>query len=219
MREIDARGKPCPQPVLLVKAAIDAGETAFTILVDNRAAVENVRRYGEKSGYNIKVEEQQGCWRLTGTREGAPPTAGTSGAPGPAVAQTGAPASHPPTAPAVEVYCGTGAVRTLLIQTEALGRGDEELGRKLVKILLDTLAVNETRPETILLVNGGVKLACEGSPVLEALQDIAQKGVQILACGTCLNHFNLTHALKVGRPTNAYELLNTLLAGNVLVWG
>ncbi|WP_443082259.1 sulfurtransferase TusA family protein, partial [Thermodesulfitimonas autotrophica] len=48
MREIDAREKPCPQPVLLVKTAIDAGEAAFTILVDNRAAVENVRRYGEK---------------------------------------------------------------------------------------------------------------------------------------------------------------------------
>ncbi|HIE12732.1 MAG TPA: preprotein translocase subunit TatB [Desulfotomaculum sp.] len=67
MRELDGRGKPCPQPVLLTKQAIDAGEAVFSILVDNRAAVENVTRFGQKSGYRIQVEELQGCWRVTGT--------------------------------------------------------------------------------------------------------------------------------------------------------
>lgn len=207
MREIDARGKPCPQPVLLVKQAVDAGEAAFSILVDNRAAVENVTRFGQKSGYRIQVEEFQGCWRVTGARsekgsgEKAPETFQAPGA------------ATPP-----EVVCGT-PVQTLVIQSQSLGRDDEELGRKLIKILLDTLAVNETRPRTIILLNAGVKLACDGSEVLEALHDLEEKGVRILACGTCLNHFNLNQALKVGKPTNAYEVVNTLLRGGVLVWG
>lgn len=110
-------------------------------------------------------------------------------------------------------------MQTLLIPSQTLGSGDEELGRKLIKILLDTLASNETRPRTIILMNAGVKLACEGSAVLGAFRDLVENGVRILACGTCLNHFNLNQALRIGRPTDAYEVVNILLAGNVLVWG
>ncbi|MEW6573664.1 MAG: sulfurtransferase-like selenium metabolism protein YedF [Bacillota bacterium] len=216
MRELDGRGKPCPQPVLLVKQAVDAGHAAFSILVDNRAAVENVTRFGQKSGYRIQVEELQGCWRVTGTR--------SEKASGEKAAETGLPVRRtqtgqaPGAATLVEAVCGT-PVQTLVIQSPALGRDDEELGRRLIKILLDTLAANETRPRTIILLNAGVKLACEGSEVLEALRDLEEKGVRILACGTCLNHFNLNQALKVGKPTNAYEVVNTLLLGGVLVWG
>ena len=205
MREFDGRGKPCPQPVLLAKQAVDAGETAFSILVDNRAAVENVTRFGQKSGYQIRVEELPGHWRVTGTKE---EPADVSRPP----VTVQAPGAAPPT-----VACGL-PVETLLIQSDAFGRGDDALGRKLIKILLDTLALNERRPQTIILMNAGVKLACEGSAVLGALGDLEQKGVRILACGTCLNHFNLNHALRIGRPTDAYEVVNTLLAGNVLVW-
>ena len=207
MREIDARGKPCPQPVLLVKQAVDAGAAAFSILVDNRAAVENVTRYGQNNGYRIQVEELQGYWRVKGTKG---EKAGEGRAP-----ETG---QAPGAATPAEVVCGA-SVQTLVIQSQTLGRDDEELGRRLIKILLDTLAVNETRPRTIILLNAGVKLACEGSAALEALRDLEKKGVRILACGTCLNHFNLNRALQVGQPTNAYEVVNILLAGNVLVWG
>jgi selenium metabolism protein YedF len=190
-----------------VKQTVDAGEAAFSILVDNRAAVENVTRFGQKSGYRIQVEELQGCWRVKGTKD---KKAGEEKAP-----ETG---RAPGAATPAGVVCGA-SVQTLVIQSQTLGRDDEELGRKLIKILLDTLVANETRPRTIILLNAGVKLACEGSEVLEALHDLAEKGVRILACGTCLNHFNLNHALRVGQPTNAYEVVNTLLLGGVLVWG
>ncbi|MEW6770594.1 MAG: sulfurtransferase-like selenium metabolism protein YedF [Bacillota bacterium] len=206
MHELDGRGKPCPQPVLLVKQAVDAGHAAFSILVDNRAAVENVTRFGQKSGYRIRVEELPGYWRITGTRE-------TTGA-----EKAGENGRAHETAPPAEAAYQI-PVQTLVIQSQNLGRDDEELGRRLMKILLDTLAANETRPRTIILLNAGVKLACEGSEVLEALRDLEEKGVRILACGTCLNHFDLNRALRVGQPTNAYEVLNILLLGGVLIWG
>ncbi|WP_134642992.1 sulfurtransferase-like selenium metabolism protein YedF [Ammonifex thiophilus] len=197
MREIDARGKPCPQPVLMVKEVVDAGASSFVVLVDSQASVENVRRFAERSGFSITVEEKEGYFRLVGRKEGVP------------LEEKAEEAGE--TAPA--------SVKTLLVLSDTLGKDDPVLGRKLVKILLDTLAVQEQQPQYIILMNAGVKLACEGSEVLEALADLEAKGVKILACGTCLNHFNLLPSLRVGRPTNAYEVTNLLLAGGVLTWG
>ncbi|MGO0122603.1 sulfurtransferase-like selenium metabolism protein YedF [Desulfothermobacter acidiphilus] len=199
MQEIDARGKPCPQPVLMVKEVVDKGVTAFIVLVDSQASVENVKRFAERSGFQVTVETKEGYFQVRGQREGA---------------------SEPKETPAT-VFPPTEAspVQTLLILSDTLGRDDAVLGRNLVKILLDTLAVQEKRPRCIILMNSGVKLACEDAETLEALADLEAKGVQILACGTCLNHFGLLPSLRVGRPTNAYEVTNILLAGGVLTWG
>ncbi|RDV81301.1 sulfurtransferase-like selenium metabolism protein YedF [Ammonifex thiophilus] len=181
----------------MVKEVVDAGASSFVVLVDSQASVENVRRFAERSGFSITVEEKEGYFRLVGRKEGVP------------LEEKAEEAGE--TAPA--------SVKTLLVLSDTLGKDDPVLGRKLVKILLDTLAVQEQQPQYIILMNAGVKLACEGSEVLEALADLEAKGVKILACGTCLNHFNLLPSLRVGRPTNAYEVTNLLLAGGVLTWG
>jgi selenium metabolism protein YedF len=204
MSEIDARGKPCPQPVLLVKTVADAGGTTFSILVDNRAAVENVKRYGEKSGYDVRVEELQGYWCVSGHKKEA---AGTR--------FLEARGEKTGSRPEVQVL----PAKALVIQSEAVGHGDEKLGRQLTAILLNTLAANERRPETIVLLNAGVKLACEGSEVVDAFRDLEEKGVRVLACSTCLSYFNLNHALRVGRSTDAYEIVNIMLTNNTLFWG
>lgn len=206
MNEIDARGKPCPQPVLLVKSAVDGGQTLFSILVDNQAAVENVRRFAHKSGYRVTVDELQGCWRITGLKDTSP-TAESGD-------EIGTKCTVDVPSPAPQK-----AAQTLVIKSEALGHNDEELGKRLIAIFVNTLAVNERKPQTVILLNAGVRLACEGSNVLDAMRDLEEKGVRILACGTCLNHYNLNQYLRVGRPTDAYEILNIMLAGNTLVWG
>jgi tRNA 2-thiouridine synthesizing protein A len=57
MKEIDARGLSCPEPVMLTKQALDAGETELTVLVDNGAAKENVSRQGRSHGKTVSVEQ------------------------------------------------------------------------------------------------------------------------------------------------------------------
>ena len=57
VKEIDARGLSCPQPVFLTKKAIDAGDTEIVITVDDTVARDNVKRLAENSGYNVKTEE------------------------------------------------------------------------------------------------------------------------------------------------------------------
>ena len=48
---IDAKGKPCPTPVILAKQAMAAGEHSFTVLVDNTTAVENLKRLAGNQGF------------------------------------------------------------------------------------------------------------------------------------------------------------------------
>ena len=62
-------------------------------------------------------------------------------------------------------------------------------------------------PETVLMYNGGVKLACTGSSSLDDLRTLAEAGVEIMSCGTCLNHYGLAEQLEVGEATNMYVIV------------
>ncbi|MEN6564520.1 MAG: sulfurtransferase TusA family protein, partial [Christensenella sp.] len=68
MMQIDARGKACPQPVILAKKELDNGSRDITVLVDNRAAVENLTRLGNSAGVAVATGEAEGGFfvRLTG---------------------------------------------------------------------------------------------------------------------------------------------------------
>ncbi len=57
VKEIDARGLSCPQPVFLTKKAIDTGETEIIVVVNEMVARDNVKRLAENSGYNVEIEE------------------------------------------------------------------------------------------------------------------------------------------------------------------
>lgn len=58
MKEIDARGLSCPEPVIMTKNAIASGEREYRILVDHAAARENVSRFAMHQGYQVTVEEK-----------------------------------------------------------------------------------------------------------------------------------------------------------------
>lgn len=81
--------------------------------------------------------------------------------------------------------------KTIIVSSEFLGRGDDELGRALMGSFLRKLCLTETLPEEIIFYNAGVKLLAEESPVLDAIELLSQKGVNITACGTCVNYFKL----------------------------
>ena len=76
--------------------------------------------------------------------------------------------------------------KSLLIQSEGLGRGDDTLGGLLMASFLRLLGEKENKPKTIIFWNGGVKLVCPGSEVLDHIRKLENAGVEILACTTCL---------------------------------
>lgn len=100
--------------------------------------------------------------------------------------------------------------KTILITGEFLGRGDDELGAKLMGSFLRTLLTAESKPDRIVLYNSGVKLLAEGSPVLDVLNDLNKSGVHLVACGTCVGFFELDDKVAKERVSNMTEIVRIL---------
>ena len=196
MATVDCRGMSCPQPVLETKKALDkSGPEGVLVLVDNPGSKENVRRFGESQGYQVDITEEKGVFRLRLQKAGAAKKE-----------------------PMPEEKKATGETDLVVfIESDSIGRGSEELGKVLMRSFLHTLAEAEFKPAKLIMVNSGVKLACEGSEVLEDLHQLSRQGAEILSCGTCLDYFGLKPKLQVGRISNMYEILSSLAqAGKVL---
>lgn len=93
--------------------------------------------------------------------------------------------------------------KTILITSEFLGRGDDELGATLMGSFLRKLSSAEDLPKEIIFYNSAVKLLAEGSSVLDAIELLAKKGVGLTACGTCVNFYGLASKME---PVNIGDM-------------
>lgn len=62
---IDARGRACPEPVLMVKKALQQSPEGIRVIVDNTTAKENIRRYAANCGYMVDIAEEAEDFILT----------------------------------------------------------------------------------------------------------------------------------------------------------
>ncbi|MGD8403860.1 MAG: DsrE family protein [Anaerolineales bacterium] len=84
------------------------------------------------------------------------------------------------------------------VTNNGMGKADETLQRKLVGKYLELIQLNEELPNALCFYTDGVKLVVEGSPVLEQLKSLEEKGIRLIVCSTCLEYFNLVDKVKVG---------------------
>ena len=190
IREIDARGRACPQPVLMTKKAIDAGEDCV-VIVDNEAARDNVCRMAKSQGCEARSEEGDGCFRISVTQGST---------------------RHE------EKHAVPGAGPTVVVfPSDRMGTGDDKLGDILVRAFLHTLGEISPLPDAMIFLNGGVKLATDGSAVIEDLRAQEKAGVRILVCGTCLDFFGLKEKLRAGMISNMYDIAETMLSAGRIV--
>lgn len=201
MKTLDARGLACPAPVLLVKETLDKEVPAvLQVLVDNDAACENVGRFLGSRHYLVTVDRQDGFFLLTGEGEGAGEVAKTA------------------TDPGVEKVIVPKIL--VLIGSDRLGRGDDLLGDKLMLSFLKTLKEMGRELWQLIFVNSGVKLTIDDSQALADLQEYEKNGVIVLACGTCLAHFQLSERKQVGQTTNMLDIVTAMqLADKVISLG
>jgi len=197
MDTLDCRGLACPQPVINTKDALEKqGAAELEVLVDNEAARDNVTRFAQSQGCRVEVEARDSDFALTIRKTGP-----LSGAP-------------------VETTCQVPAGQPRLvvkIANQFMGLGDEALGRVLIKAFIKTLSEATLKPSALVFYNAGVKLTVEGSEHIETLKALSDSGVDILACGTCLDFFRLKDTLAVGRVTNMFEIIETLSAADRVV--
>ena len=199
MIQVNAIGDACPLPVVKTLQALKElnGAGAVQTLVDNKVAVENLTRLAESKGCTIETEQlSEKEYRVTIT--------------------VGEGAELPETADGI---CAAPAAdnTVVVVSADHMGEGDEALGKILLKGFLFALTQQETLPKTILFYNGGAFVTCEGSASLEDLQKLAEQGVEILTCGTCLNHYGLTEKLQVGGVTNMYVIVEKQLQATKVI--
>ncbi len=186
----DARNLSCPQPVMLTMKALEEAEEVTTI-VDNEVARENVARLGTSQGCEVNIEQRDDGIYLTLKKAKGE-------------------------LDKKEPQCATRSV--LFLGSDIVGRGDDyQLGSLLMQKFLHTLSGLTSRPETIVLINTGVKLVTEDSLVVGELRQLESQGIEILACGTCLSRFQLTDKITVGRVSDMYTIANTLLKAERII--
>lgn len=200
MNIIDARKLNCPQPLILTKNALEAGQNEITVLVDNDTAKQNVLKYCNKMGHKSEVSEQNGdiSIKITKTSSEACEICEVS--------------------EETETVSKTGKeVKGYLIGTNVLGSGSEDLGKLLMKGFIYTMTQIKPYPDFIVFLNSGVKLSSEGSDSIEDLKQLLQAGTRIVSCGTCLDFYQLKEKLMVGEITNMYDIVETISASDNVV--
>jgi selenium metabolism protein YedF len=84
------------------------------------------------------------------------------------------------------------------ITNDGMGKGDPALQHKLIVKYLELIQLNDSLPNAITFYTDGVKMVVEGSPALEQLRALESKGVRLIICGTCLDHYGLSEKVQVG---------------------
>ena len=193
---LDCQGLPCPQPVLRCKELIEKdAPAAMEVTVDNEAAQGNVSRFLAAQGYEVSVSQGDSAWTLSATRTG----------------DAGKAEMDCDCAPMSDAEMAKMGSRICVFLTaDTIGRGDDGLGAKLMGNFLATLPELGSELWRLVLVNSAVKLATDDSPAIDSLTKIEAMGVDILVCGTCLEHYKLLDKRSVGQTTNMLDVVTSL---------
>lgn len=201
---VDARGKQCPIPVVETKKVLAqmTEQDEVETLVDNEIAVQNLEKMARQKQLvfrHEKIDSHTYKVAITGgSLEAAKDATETECIP-------------------CHVSSGKSGETVVVLSSDKMGEGDETLGKALMKGFVYALTSQEELPSAVILYNGGAKLSAEGSDSLEDLKLLESQGVEILTCGTCLNHYGLTEKLSVGSVTNMYVICEKMMQAEKVV--
>ncbi len=201
MKDYDVRDLACPGPVLKLRGLLDEGEREIRFWVADELCRSNVTRFAASRDVSTEVEPRDDGTFVVTFR-----------------ADESAAGERPGEQELLVCDLPTASGPTVVqITAETMGTGDDELGSLLMRSFLKTQIQLDTPPDAILFYNAGVKLCCAGSPLIDDLRDLEAAGIAIIACGTCLNFFELADRLEIGRVTDMLEIASRLAEAGRLV--
>lgn len=189
---VDVRGSLCPKPVIETKKVSDANPDAIiTTIVDNEVSRDNVEKFGKSRGYDVAIGQDGIDFFIKLT---------------------------PNVEPAPEIGCKpmNYSDRIILMTKDYLGEGSEELGRNLMKTFWVCMLEADVKPSKIYFINSSIKMVVNDSVHLENIKKLAELGVEIAACGICLDYFGVKDELGVGSITNMYAITDAILSDNIV---
>lgn len=191
MKTIDCIGLECPMPVIKTKKYFDLEDSKEAlVIVDNEVAKDNVLRLAKGLKLKNSYTEEDGLYKIN--------------------LSVGELNLEEHIEEVEESNDNKNKSLTILVASNLLGEGDDRLGETLMKVYINTLAESDSLPENLLFINGGVKLTCEGSDVIDSLKTMKEKGVNIFSCGACLDFYNLKEKLMVGQIGNMYQIIDLM---------
>ena len=198
MIKVNAIGDNCPIPVIKTKKAMGevSGAETIEVMVDNEIAVQNVTKMASGLGGSVsseKIAEKE--FKITIQMNGAAEE----------------------TEDAVSCVPDQRENTVIVISSDRMGSGNDELGKVLIKGFIFAVTQLEKLPKTILFYNGGATLTAEGSDSIVDLKSLEAQGVEILTCGTCLNYYGLTEKLLVGNVTNMYTIVEKMAGADKII--
>lgn len=196
MKTVDARGLLCPAPLILTKKAIDSAQQgdALEVLIDNETSLSNVLSYLNELQIIPIKESADELFTLRFTK--------------PSELKQGVQATD---------FCFAPTAYVVVIKSETMGEGSNELGALLMRAFVNSLKEVERLPSAIILYNGGVKLGVKGTDTAQSLAELEKRGVGIISCGTCVDYYGLKNEMAVGAISNMYKITKLVSeAGHVV---
>lgn len=188
LKTIDCRSLNCPKPVIMTKKEIEEGiEKDLEVIVDNITAKENISKLLNSLSIIFNIEKKEDDFYIKFNKENS-------------------------VYEEKENISGKKIDNDLvvMIDSNTMGKGNEELGRVLAKGFIYALTEIKLSPKSLLFVNSGIDFTTEGSDSLEDLKILMNKGTKILSCGACLDFYDKKDKLVIGEVTNMYNIVEEL---------
>ena len=201
MQTIDATGQECPLPVVRAKKALDKmASGTLEVLVDNETSVGNLQKLAKSLGCTSTREDRGDKLYAVTIEKGE----------GAQEVDPDSPDAFTPDEPKLSDV-------VVVISSDRMGEGDHALGKQLMKAFIFSLSQQDELPRTILFYNKGVTWTTEGSEALDDLAALADAGVEVMSCGTCLKHYEIEDKLLIGEVTNMYVIAEKQMKASAII--
>lgn len=188
-KTIDVRGKLCPEPLMITRKAIKESSNgdSIEIVTDNETACKNIGSYLKELKITF-IDRDNHIYFVLGEEQ--QPTLEAI--------------------PECSISEKTDNGYIVVLKSEEMGNATSELGILLMRAFISTLADSDKLPKTIIMYNGGVKLAKSGTDTARGLKKLEEMGVELIICGTCVDFYQLKEDIKIGTISNMFVIVQKL---------
>ena len=185
-KRLDCTNLDCPMPVIKAKQFLEENENiVLDVIVDNNVAVQNLEKLAKSLSLKSKSSKDGNNFVVSIEKKETIQNDENK-------------------------MIVTQENQTILIRTNILGYGNDDLGATLMKGFIFTLTQSKPFPKKVMLLNSGVKLTSENEETIKNLKVLEENGVEIVSCGACLDFYNLKESVKVGSIGNMYDIVDSL---------
>ena len=185
-KRLDCTNLDCPMPVIKAKQFLEENENiVLDVIVDNNVAVQNLEKLAKSLSLKSKSSKDGNNFVVSIEKKETIQNDENK-------------------------MIVTQENQTILIRTNILGYGNDDLGATLMKGFIFTLTQSKPFPKKVMFFNSGVKLTSENEETIKNLKVLEENGVEIVSCGACLDFYNLKESVKVGSIGNMYDIVDSL---------